>query len=97
MRLSKIEVSPAMEVTFKWEDNTETKTTTKKLREYCPCASCSADRENRSKSYIPIYHISQLKIQNIAVIGQYAIGITWQDGHNTGIYEFQLLNYLSKV
>ncbi|MCU0407189.1 MAG: DUF971 domain-containing protein [Ignavibacteriaceae bacterium] len=35
-------------------------------------------------------------IKNIEVIGEYAIQITWKDGHNTGIYTYEYLMDLDK-
>ncbi len=31
------------------------------------------------------------EVKNIEVVGDYAIQITWTDGHNTGIYSWEYL------
>jgi DUF971 family protein len=36
------------------------------------------------------------KIKNIETVGDYAIQITWDDGHNTGIYSWEYLSELEK-
>ncbi|MGD1006023.1 MAG: DUF971 domain-containing protein [Ignavibacteriaceae bacterium] len=66
------------------------------LRRCCPCASCSEQRESQSKNYIPLFFADQIKVKNIYEVGNYAIGITWRDGHNTGIYEFPYLKFLAQ-
>jgi DUF971 family protein len=37
----------------------------------------------------------QIKIAEITTIGNYAVGIKWKDGHNTGIFEFSKLKELA--
>lgn len=77
-----------------WDDGTKDSIKLSNLRLNCPCALCASDRESRSDKYFPIYGIDQLIVTGINVIGNYAVGISWKDGHNTGIYEF---NYLIKL
>lgn len=92
----KIKVSQQKELFIKWDDDSESLIHLKKLRKLCPCATCITLRERQSKTYIPIFNENQIKISNISIVGNYAIGITWKDGHNTGIYEYVFLKNLSK-
>ncbi|MCF8240043.1 MAG: DUF971 domain-containing protein [Melioribacteraceae bacterium] len=91
MSPKKIQLSENKNVYIKWDDGSENVISVKTLRENCPCATCYAEKEKQGKSYIPIYTESELSIDNIRIVGHYALGITWKDGHNTGIYEFQKL------
>ncbi len=75
---------------IRWNDNSISVVSLLKLRENCPCASCSTIRLQLSKS-IKISNENQIKIRNVKQIGNYAIQITWEDGHNLGIYEFSFL------
>jgi DUF971 family protein len=77
-----------------WDDGTKDSIKLSNLRLNCPCALCASDRENRSDKYFPIFRNDELTITNLNKIGNYAIGVSWKDGHNTGIYEF---NYLKKL
>jgi DUF971 family protein len=96
MRPTKIKLSNDSEMfLIKWDDQTESEIPLLKLRRLCPCATCLSERENQSKSYIPLFNKNQLKISSIKPVGSYALGITWGDGHNTGIYEFPFLKKLS--
>jgi DUF971 family protein len=57
------------------------------LRRACPCATCRTDRERgRHMKLMPLPTIS-----NAQFVGAYALGITWNDGHSTGIYPFDAL------
>lgn len=91
-----IKVHNQKELLINWDDNTVTKIELKKLRRFCPCATCAMNRESESKTYIPLFTSDQIKVLRIFEVGSYAIGITWNDGHNTGIYEFPYLNYIAK-
>jgi DUF971 family protein len=82
-------------LSIEWADSSKSKISLKKLREMCPCATCLSERANQSKSYIPILLSSQLTVSNIEMVGSYAIQIKWEDGHNTGIYEFPFLKNLA--
>ena len=95
MRPVQVKVVDKKKLFIKWDDETESEIGLEKLRKFCPCATCLTEREKQSKTYIPILTENQVKIVNINQVGSYAIGITWKDGHNTGIYEFQFLKNLA--
>ncbi len=78
-----------------WDDKSISRIDLSKLRRFCPCATCIADRENQSKTYISLFASDQVKVEKIFEVGNYAIGIKWKDGHNTGIYEFPYLKNLA--
>lgn len=80
-----------------WDDQSESIIKLANLRRYCPCAYCTSEKETQSSSYLPIYTGDQLKIKKIDVVGKYALGITWQDDHNTGIYIFDYLKKLAQA
>lgn len=61
------------------------------LRLICPCALCRSLRE-RGKAAWPQSEGSQkLSIQDAQFHGSWGVNITWNDGHNAGIYSFQFL------
>lgn len=95
MRPVQVKVVDKKKLFIKWDDETESEISLEKLRKFCPCATCLTEREKQSKTYIPILTENQVKITNINQVGSYAIGITWKDGHNTGIYEFPFLKNLA--
>jgi len=76
----------------KWDDNSESLINFMKLRKFCPCATCASDREEQSKTFLPIFSGNQITVKSI----RYAISIHWKDGHNTGIFEFPFLKFLAE-
>ena len=84
-------------LSIKWDDDFESAAELKTLRRNCPCATCSSQRENQSESYIPLFYEDQIVPEDIYEVGNYAIGIKWRDGHNTGIYEFHLLRQIANI
>ena len=95
MQPAKIKIVENKYLWMKWSDDTESKTGLQKMRQMCPCATCIAERNNQSKNYIPLLLSSQITVSGIEAVGSYAIQINWQDGHNTGIYEYPFLKNLA--
>ncbi len=91
-----IKILDKVDLAIRWDDNSDIKINLKKLRRLCPCATCVTNREGQSKSYIPLFFQDQITISKIEVVGNYAIQITWKDGHSTGIYEYPYLKNLAK-
>ena len=79
---------------FTWNDGYESVLSLKFLRDNCPCAVCSAERDESSLIKLPVS--GQYEIKEINLVGNYGIQITWGDGHNTGIYDFEYLRNLKE-
>jgi DUF971 family protein len=92
----KIKLLDKKNLLINWDDNREDVLNLKTLRKLCPCATCLAEREKQHNLYIPIFAENQINVQSINQVGNYAISISWQDGHNTGIYEYTFLRKLSE-
>jgi DUF971 family protein len=82
-----------------WEDESKGKLSLKYLRDECPCATCKGEtvllktyRPPANKMITPEMYL----IGNIETVGEYAIQITWKDGHKTGIYSWEYLQDLEK-
>ncbi|NWF88777.1 MAG: DUF971 domain-containing protein [Ignavibacteriaceae bacterium] len=93
----KIKIIDHSHLLINWDDASETAVSLEMLRKFCPCASCSSERETNSKSFIPMFYLDQLKVQELKLVGNYALNIIWKDGHASGFYEYQYLKNLSKV
>lgn len=91
-----IKITDKKNLRINWDDDSESLIEIKKLRRFCPCATCVSEREQQGKYYIPLISEEQAIIKTIEQVGNYAIGITWKDGHNTGIYEYGFLKKLSE-
>ena len=83
-----------------WNDNTESFIENKRLRDVCPCANCSGETDvfgnvykgNNSQNNA---NLEKYIIKGYINIGHYAIRVVWGDGHNAGIYSFDLLKNLN--
>lgn len=73
----------------KWADDHEALYPLFYVRGHCGCAECQGHFEPRkfiARPGVTLEHIEQ--------VGNYAIGLHWSDGHNTGIYPFDRLRAL---
>lgn len=74
-----------------WDDGSERAIKLSNLRNHCPCAVCENLREERGQDFIPLFNEDQVSINKIEVSGNYALKFIWNDGHDTGIYEYEYL------
>ncbi len=76
-----------------WSDGRDSVVAYKELRFQCPCAVCVD--ENTGVRKIKKESIKEdIQPVRINTIGNYALSIQWSDGHNTGIYAFDMLRKL---
>lgn len=61
------------------------------LRGYCPCAGCQG-HEGSIKFQNP--SSIQLELDKIDPVGNYALQLTWFDGHGSGLYSYKFLRAL---
>lgn len=92
----KIKVSDHDSLKVIWDDGSVTLSSLLELRKMCPCAICTSEVDKHSNSHT-IFRGDQVAIENISIVGSYALAISWRDGHNTGIYEFQYLKTISET
>lgn len=72
------------------------------LRRACPCAECRPWIHDMMKSSGPHESPEAVKsargelksMQDIQLVGSYAIHFNWADGHTTGIYDWKYLRNL---
>jgi ATP-binding protein involved in chromosome partitioning len=76
-----------------WTDGHESELPFDYLRNNCPCAHC-VDEGTGNRKFLTL--VLPLDFHAVAVnpVGNYAIQISWSDGHNTGIYSFRRLREL---
>ncbi len=73
-----------------WSDGKQSAISFKDLRFFCPCANCVD--ENTGHRKIKKEQIAgDIKPTRIQTVGNYALGIHFSDGHNTGIYSYDYL------
>ena len=78
-----------------WEDGHRDDFDVRDLRLACQCALC-IEEMSRRKLLDPKTVRSDVSPRSILSIGNYAIGVDWSDGHNSGIYSFEHLRSLGE-
>lgn len=91
MKPKKIKVRDNEFLDITWDNDSYKSIKLSNLRSNCPCAVCYSEKDEWSSTYIPLYTKEQLTIKKIKIVGTYAVGIEWEDGHNTGIYDYEFL------
>jgi DUF971 family protein len=61
------------------------------LRGYCPCAGCQGHQG--TIQFVEASGV-QLEVDDIQPVGNYALQITWFDGHGSGLYSYKYLRAL---
>jgi ATP-binding protein involved in chromosome partitioning len=83
------------EVRFVWDDGSEDLWGARELRLRCSCANCQSEATGE-RLLDPKTVRPDVSPRVISSIGNYAIGIDWNDGHNSGIYSFDYLRSLGE-
>ena len=95
----KIHVTSGTGVDIIWSDEHVSHYDFAYLRDECPCATCNEEREKKRAfasagptSAVPLPMVKpKARAQAATVVGNYAIQITFSDGHATGIYSYDIL------
>ena len=101
--------SSALDIT--WSDGTKHQISSQVLRQHCPCAGCREARgddshakpltttKSEKPSTLKIVQSSldeETRLDQIWAVGGYALGMSWGDGHATGIYTYSFLRELGE-
>jgi DUF971 family protein len=95
----KIHVSTGAGVDITWADGHASHYDFPYLRDECPCATCNDEREKKrefastgpaSAAALPMFK-PKARAKAASVVGNYAIQITFTDGHATGIFSYDHL------
>lgn len=77
-----------------WADGFKATITLEKLRDECPCALCQHERENREKETMMLLNTfvkGKYELKALDKVGNYAVRAVWGDGHDTGLYTWEVL------
>jgi DUF971 family protein len=94
---------PTVEIV--WDDDHRTKYQVSELRALCPCATCreaggdpahqgivsKSSAENKPRRSLPLFKAEKYQITDMHYVGNYALGISWLDKHQS-IFPWQLLS-----
>ncbi|HKJ83814.1 MAG TPA: DUF971 domain-containing protein [Mariprofundaceae bacterium] len=73
-----------------WDDGHHSVYSHEHLRVTCPCADCRGHTPDQAKV---ITGKENVRITSIEPVGHYALQIAFDDGHDTGLYEFSELRH----
>lgn len=73
-----------------WEDGHVSEYPLRYLRGFCPCAACQGHRSGPPE-FVPT---ENEMILDVKPVGNYAMSVAWDSGHDTGIYSFEYLRGL---
>jgi ATP-binding protein involved in chromosome partitioning len=85
----------AKTVTLKWDNGKVWKVSNRDLRASCQCALCINEMTGE-KTLDPSKIKADIAPTQITPLGNYALGITWNDGHSSGIYPYKRIEELNK-
>ena len=80
---------------LRWPDGTSQRLPFRLLREHCPCAGC-VNEFTGERMLDPATIPDDIRPAHLAFSGNYALKITWSDGHDTGIYTWERLRSLGE-
>jgi len=88
-----------------WDDGKECRYSLRLLRRECPCATCRARRSEKkvAQDHNGMIQLSVISnevseedtvLKRVDWVGNYALKLTWADGHDTGNYTYDYLRGL---
>ncbi len=84
------------EIQLAWKDGEKISVPHNDLRASCQCALC-VNEITGEKILKPQNIRPDIAPKEIVPLGNYALGITWNDGHSSGIYPYKLIRSLAAV
>jgi DUF971 family protein len=84
-------------LTAEWNDGYKSTIKLSSLRKECPCAQCQTDKLNRKeKTFMSLdtFTPGKNELKKLEQVGNYAVQVQWADGHDTGIYTWELLRQI---
>lgn len=85
---------PSRQLHIEWTSGERTSFPWHFLRANCPSAGEKIAREEHNPLAV-LGKIPSSEVADLRMVGNYALSITWADGHNAGIYTWEYLRKLS--
>ena len=79
-----------------WRDGLSVQIPFRYLRGRCPCDSCVNEFTGERMVDVPDIPVD-IVIENAELTGNYALKITWNDRHDSGLYTWEHLRALSEA
>lgn len=102
-RPTKLELAGDDRLRIEWNDGMTREYRFRELRDACPCATCREQRKQASDDgggnplqILSTAETQPLRILGMEPVGNYAYSIKFSDGHDTGIFQFEMLRQLGE-
>lgn len=85
--------------TVKWADGHITEFPLFGLRKNCPCVTCRGGHELMGRYEPQLFMVKPTRVYKVVSadpVGNHALKITWDDGHNAGMYKWELLRHMDE-
>jgi len=96
-----LKLTPENRLLIDWSDGQRRSYTIRGLRDSCPCATCREKRSAPPPDPLALPMVKNVQTQLLTIagmepMGNYAYSIAFSDGHDTGIFAFDLLKQLGE-
>ncbi len=78
-----------------WDGEPPFRVPYKHLRAQCPCATCR-DEWTGERLLDPATIAANLSLAGMERVGNYAVRLSWSDGHSSGLYTWDVLHALAR-
>jgi DUF971 family protein len=78
-------------LTIAWDDGMVSHYELEELRVNCPCAECRGLRERDQAVWPTPTSPTPLRAEGAELVGAWGLTISWNDGHGTGIFTWDVL------
>ena len=85
---------------IRWADGVVSEFPLFGLRKNCPCVACRGGHDKMGRFEPELFKVEPTrtyKIVKAEPIGNHALKITWDDGHNAGMYRWDLLRQMGEM
>jgi DUF971 family protein len=86
-----IDLERAKGLTVEWDDGVVSRFDLEELRVNCPCAECRGLRDRGEPAWPKPNSPQPLRAEEAELVGAWGLRVTWNDGHGTGIYAWDVL------
>ena len=87
------------ELAVKWNDDEQSFIALRVLRDHCPCAFCSGEKDafgNVYKGPTKELGVKAYQAHYVEKVGHYALQIFWDDHHADGLYTYEMVRKLGE-
>lgn len=92
---TQIEAHSPTEMLIAWNSGERFVVPYAEIRFQCPCAGC-VDEHTGQRTIRREQVRTDIKPTGVQVVGRYAIQISWNDGHGSGLYHFEKLHEICR-